>query len=341
MSLYDDFQSEIIAQTDIIFYLEKQFEKEYRETAYILELSHIESNIDVLYNDNAKMMSELLSKCDEKIAANSKLYIEVDDLPEWVKKVDLREPMGEIIDYCVQTLKCDETLTLEALKDELDYVNSATDGAFYHFSDEKLQELIDVSRLVFIHEKNSAVEMQDYDIEKLKTSIRLIDNSSSSNIFRQAFINIFSLFDAFVFDCLKAYFNHHPTELDNYFENKNNDKIKVSLGDVIEYLTIDDLKKEIIERQFSGKYISEIITKLKKYKPEIFEYIDFAKLMEMIERRNIHIHNKGIVDSKYSSNYNIYNLSVGDYAYIDSNYLLVNVFNTLSILSENLKNILQ
>ncbi len=209
------------------------------------------------------------------------------------------------------------------------------------FSDEKLQELIDVTGLLFNHEKNSILVKQDYELENLKNSIRLVDNSSSSNIFRQAFINIFSLFDAFVFDYLKTYFYNHPTELDIYFENKNNDKIKVSLCEVIEYTAIDDLKNEMIERQFSGKYLSETVAKLKKYKPVIFENIDYAKFMEMIERRNIHIHNKGIVDSKYNSNYNIYNLSVGAYAYIDSNYLLVNVFNTLSILSENLKNILQ
>ena len=341
MSLYDDFQSEIIAQTDIIFYLQKQFEKEYRATAHILGLSHIESNIDILYNDNTKMMSELLSKCDEKIAANSKLYIEVDDLPEWVRRIDLREPMGEIIEYCIEALRNEEALTLEVLKKALNYTNQGVKESIYGFSDEKLQELIDVSCLLFKHEKNSILAKQDYELENLKNSIRLVDNSSSSNIFRQAFINIFSLFDAFVFDCLKTYFYNHPTELDNYFENKNNEKVKVLLCEVIEYTAIDDLKNEMIERQFSGKYLSEAVAKLKRYKPETFENIDYAKFMEMIERRNIHIHNKGIVDSKYSSSYNIYNLSVGEYAYIDSNYLLVNVFNTLSILSENLKNILQ
>lgn len=41
-------------------------------------------------------------------------------------------------------------------------------------------------------------------------------------------------------------------------------------------------------------------------------------LMEMIERRNIHLHNKGIVDKKYCSFFNIYHFHEGEYAFIDN-----------------------
>ena len=46
------------------------------------------------------------------------------------------------------------------------------------------------------------MEEQDNIINVLKTTIKLVDNSSSSNIFRQSFINIFSIFDAYIFEYL-------------------------------------------------------------------------------------------------------------------------------------------
>lgn len=54
---------------------------------------------------------------------------------------------------------------------------------------------------------------------------------------------------------------------------------------------------------------------------------DFAKLIELVLRRNIHVHNRGIVDERYldknmkeMANFNVYGFEVGDYARIDNEY---------------------
>lgn len=59
--------------------------------------------------------------------------------------------------------------------------------------------------------------------------------------------------------------------------------------------------------------------------------------MEMIERRNIHLHNKGIVDEKYCGFFNIYHFCDGEYAFIDDKYLFTIVFNTLSQFTKNME----
>ena len=50
-------------------------------------------------------------------------------------------------------------------------------------------------------------------INSFKTSIKLVDNSSLSNIFRQSFINIFSIFDAYVFEYIEEFFCAYQKEL--------------------------------------------------------------------------------------------------------------------------------
>ena len=151
-----------------------------------------------------------------------------------------------------------------------------------------------------------------------------------SNIYRQSFVNIFSIFDAYVFDNLKEYFYEHPEHLDIFLDIKNNDRIKASIDDVVLFSSIEELKRDLIQKQFNGRYISELIRKLHKFKPSVFENIDYSVLLEMIERRNIHLHNKGYVDEKYCDSVNLYSLKIGEYAYIDSKYLFITVFNTLS-----------
>lgn len=43
-------------------------------------------------------------------------------------------------------------------------------------------------------------------------------------------------------------------------------------------------------------------------------------------------------DKKYCSSFNIYKLNVGDYVYIDREYLFIKVMNTLSKFSTNIEN---
>lgn len=338
MCLFEDFKAEINSQISIVYYIQQRFEKELKEVAHFVNLP-ISDDIDVLYNNNSQLMSELLNACEKHLKENECLYKDVDDLPEWVHKTDIREPLGELIEFCIESIGNGTKLSEDDLIKEIDRVNDFCEEKYFDISNEKLKEIIPAAQTILYLRRNNKLLLEDEKIQLLETTIKLVDNASSSNIFRQAFISIFSLFDAFVFDCLKQYFYKNPKELKVFF--KNNELLKMGFEEIIEQDNIDALKNEVIHRQFEGRYLSEIISKLKIYKKDLFNNLEYEKIMEMIERRNIHIHNKGLVDERYHKNYNIYKFNIGEYAYIDNNYLLVSVFNTFLIFSEQLKNLLK
>lgn len=335
MSFISDFQMELVSQTSIINYIKFQFEKELNNVSQFLDIN-IGGN---LYDNNAEFMKKLITKCDEALENINNNYVPNNPLPPIAKNLDVREPIGQAIEFCLESFDSEETLTVLSLKKELDNANKNSGEKLYNFTDKEIEGIITASKIIFDNNKNSELYKREMSIEVLKTTINLVNNASSSNIFRQSFINIFSIFDAYVFENLKIYFCKHPKELEKFLALKSNDKIKVNIDDVLLFDNIEELKENMIYKQFDGKYLSEIIKKLKNYNDDIFSNIDYPKLLEMIERRNIHLHNKGFVDTKYLKSYNVYKFKLNDYAYIDDEYLLIKVFNTLSQFASNFEKV--
>lgn len=331
MSLRSDFQMEMVSQTSIIHYIEFQFEKELSNVAELLDIK-IKKN---LYDNNIEFMKSLVMKCDVSLEHISKNYLPERPFPNTIKNINAQESFEEVIDYCIELLECEELLSTDILKKEFEEANRNNDEVYYNFTDKEIEEIIDIAQIIFDKNKNKKLYEEEISIESLKTSINLVNNASTSNIFRQSFINIFSIFDAFVFENLKMYFCKKPQDLEKFLEIKNTEKIKITIDDVLLYKNIEELKANMIHKQFDGKYLSEIIKRLKSYNPDLFSGIDYPTLMEMIERRNIHLHNKGYADYKYCTSYNIYRFNIGDYVYIDSKYLFTNVFNILSQFATN------
>lgn len=336
MFFLTDFQFELISQTSIVHYIEYQFEQELNRAKRFLNIK-IEENP---YDDNSDYMRVLNSACDDLLEKNSQSYLNEKKLPDIAQNVDVREPIGEVIQYCVETLEDGGYLGTTELKEELDEINriNGDDYSSYDFTEEQIKQIIESAYIIKDYRVNAEMEEQDEVVNSLKTTIKLVDNSSSSNIFRQSFINVFSIFDAYVFEYLKQFFYAKPEELEKFLDIKNNEKVKMTLDEMLYFDSIEDLKITMVQKQFAGRYLSELISKLKKYKPNIFIDIEYPMLMEMIERRNIHLHNKGFVDNKYYSSFNIYKLNIGDYAYIDSEYLFIKAFNTLSRFATNIEN---
>ena len=335
MAFLTDFQSELISQTSIVHYIEYQFEQELNRAKRFLDVE-IQDN---LYDDNSDYMEILNAACDDLLEKNAQSYITEKSLPAIAQNVDVREPIGEIIQYCVETLEDGGYLGITELKEELDEINriNGDDYSFYDFTEEQIKQIIESAYIIKDYRVNAEMEEQDEIVNSLKTTIKLVDNSSSSNIFRQSFINVFSIFDVYVFEYLKQFFYAKPDELEKFLDIKNNEKVKITLDDILYFDSIEDLKISMVQKQFAGRYLSELVNKLYKYKPNIFIDIEYPMLMEMIERRNIHLHNKGFADNKYCSSFNIYKMNLGDYAYIDSEYLFIKVFNTLLQFTTNIE----
>lgn len=335
MGFLTDFQLELLSQTSIVHYIEYQFEQELNRAKRFLNIT-IEEN---LYDNNSGYMRMLMSACDDLLEKNSRSYLKEKPLPDIAKNVDIREPIGEVVQYCVETLEDGGYFGTSELKDELDKINrtSGEDYSFYDFTEEQIKQIIESAYIIKDYRANAEMAEQDEIVNSLKTTIKLVDNSSSSNIFRQSFINIFSIFDAYVFEYLQQFFYAKPDELEKFLDIKNNEKVKMTLDEMLCFDSIEDLRITMVQKQFAGKCLSELINKLNKYKPNIFSDVEYPMLMEMIERRNIHLHNKGFADNKYCGSFNQYKLNVGDYAYIDSEYLFIKVFNTLSQFATNIE----
>ena len=75
----------------------------------------------------------------------------------------------------------------------------------------------------------------------------------------------------------------------------------------------------------SGKYVSDVLEILHGYKADYFlvQGSDcFVEIMEMVQRRNLHVHKNGIVDEKYFTKGNGSQLDIhlGEYSVIDNLY---------------------
>ncbi|MDE6604391.1 MAG: hypothetical protein K2K85_00005, partial [Clostridia bacterium] len=209
MNIFDDFQSEIDSQISIIYYLQRRFEYEFQSVSHILNKT-IPNNIDKLYNNNSKIMNELSQACDSKLESNRSLYVNTDELPDWIKGVDIRDSIGELIELCIEYIENGEPLSLHDLQNMINEANEISGEKYYNFSNDKLGEILSVSQTIYKLRKNNKLTIEDEKLNLFKTTIALIDVSSNSNIFRQTFINIFSLFDAYVFDCVKLFFYRNP-----------------------------------------------------------------------------------------------------------------------------------
>ena len=209
MNFLNNFQSELISQTSIVHYIEFQFEQELNKVRRYL---NVEIK-DELYNNNSNYMKLILSTCDELLSRNSKSYVAEKELPAIARNVDVREPIGEVIEYCIETLEAGGELGVAELKQELDKINKENDEdyCYYDFTEQQIEEMIDSAYIIKDYRKNYELKERD----------------EWSNIFRQSFINIFSIFDAYVFEYIEEFFCAYPKELSLFLEVKNNEKLNL------------------------------------------------------------------------------------------------------------------
>jgi hypothetical protein len=86
---------------------------------------------------------------------------------------------------------------------------------------------------------------------------------------------------------------------------------------------MDTLRDEIIEEQLKKRYVKDLLLLLNgEWKVTCLEKGQkFERLIEMVLRRNIHVHHRGIVDQRYmGEKRNLDKLKLGDVAVIDQRY---------------------
>ncbi|HPG92646.1 MAG TPA: hypothetical protein PK675_04465, partial [Clostridia bacterium] len=214
-----ELNSELFSQYFVIDYIEGIFFSEYDIVKKILNISLEQNDIFINNQDFIKTVNKHLENKLDKYE-NSKITYK--EIPNWLDGVDARSEFGELIKFVIEYINeenYDSNCTLFIkIKEEINemYKNIALEDRIV-YSDDDIYKAITVAEI--INNNNICWENENYEkiLLNFKTTLRLLDNLSLSNIYRQSFINIFSIFDAFVFDTLKKYFENNIQELESFF----------------------------------------------------------------------------------------------------------------------------
>lgn len=332
MSIYDDFLNEIDTQERIIRYIEVCcFEEEYKKSYNILETPL--GDMGNIYDDNVEFIDDLRLKCQKVRDTISVQYKTIEPLPDWIYSIDHREPLGELIEYCVEMMENHGQLDISEIEKDVERTNIQTSEVSY--TEEDVKKAIDVAPTIYSSKQNEVLDTYEENITRLMATLDMLDVRLNTNIYRQSFISLFSIFDAYVFDYMKKYFMLHTNEVEKFFRNDTKEKQKISFEDIMAFEDIQSLKNSLIENKFDGKYIKQILMLIKEHKPQVFDGIEYNRIMETVNRRNIHIHNQGLVDARYVEKFNNDRLDIGDYAQISKQYFL----NATSLLKNFIQNL--
>lgn len=256
--------------------------------------------------------------------------------PEKLDSIDIRSELGELIfgikerfqeegsDHTFVRLKEKYMIQLQSqmhnMRLDYYYIDSIKDvesAVEYVFNSAEYLVLDnEYNDLMFILGKLKQIEIM----------IKMLNKEEQLSIVRQGFILIMTVFDATIFDLIRISLHKNFFKLIGFF-GKNE---KIPIDGLKEFEDFESFKECLIEDQLHKKYVKDILSILKKLNVVISEdksNDDYSKLIELINRRNIHIHNRGIVDDKYLEKnnkdqhvFNIYGFSLGDYAKIDNQY---------------------
>jgi hypothetical protein len=146
------------------------------------------------------------------------------------------------------------------------------------------------------------------------------------NIHRQAFVLLMTAFDAAVFDIARVALCNDFFKLIAMFGEDD----KLALKNLSAYVSFDEFRDQLIEKQLKSLYVKDVPSTLRDARIKVTTSGNgrqFVELMDLVRRRNLHVHNRGYVDERYlnrdekgQSIGNIYNYSVGQIAAIDATY---------------------
>jgi hypothetical protein len=134
-------------------------------------------------------------------------------------------------------------------------------------------------------------------------------------------------FDAAVTDLTRIKFRQRFFEFIPVF-GKNE---KVTLEEIGETGSFEAFRDQVVDEQIRRRYVKDLIGLLYAVgmnKGENVPRDEQVRLIELVLRRNVHVHNRGIVDDRYleldpssqKPKYNLHRLKIGDAAVIDDAY---------------------
>jgi hypothetical protein len=174
--------------------------------------------------------------------------------------------------------------------------------------------------------KIRALEHARKSLTDTQVLLRLVSPDAEINILRQGFILLMTALDAAIFDLVRIKLRKDFFALIGAFGKSE----KVSLQEISEAGSFESFRDQVIEKQLKIRYVKDLLGLLQGLGVKCVHEANgdtFGHLIELVLRRNVHIHNRGIVDERYlerdqqgTPKNNLYNLNLGDVATIDEAY---------------------
>lgn len=178
-----------------------------------------------------------------------------------------------------------------------------------------------------IDRKISTLRSIREECETINFFARMHSPEAEVNILRQGFILLMTAFDAAVFDLTRVALDRNFFGLIAKFDRDS----KIATSSIAATGSFDALKSKLVGDALRAKQLRGLLFELKDLAEPLLNPKGkwaFAHLIELVLRRNLHIHKRGIVDDGYLDSdpgkkpkFNIDGLKLGEVASIDRPYL--------------------
>lgn len=235
------------------------------------------------------------------------------------------------IEYFQDTLNADSTpadvAEAKRAAQEQQALNAAELGhERFNLSSQEFDLSIRTARWFVAEARESELTSALKQIERLELATRMQRPDTEINIVRQGFILLMTAFDAAVFDLTRVAIAEKFFKLIAAFA----DKETISYKELAEHTSFEGFREAQIEKRLKTFYLRDVLDALSRLGVECVAAggaEKFVHLIELVNRRNLHVHNRGIVDEHYlglrrdgKAQFNIYNLQLGSIASIDKDY---------------------
>jgi hypothetical protein len=246
-------------------------------------------------------------------------------------RFDHQDLLSEWVNHTLQHLSDEPTEEeIEAFRqrslDEAVQQTDRTEGVTDQVLADVIHDAIDIVMDIKWRAKGGGLQHVLDQFDELKLVARVATADAEINLLRQGFILLMTAFDAAIFDIVRVKFRKDFFKLIGVFGKQE----KMSFKRFEDAGSYETLRDELVEDQLKKRYVKDLLLILDHLRIDCFDAGGgecVGDLVELVLRRNVHVHNRGIVDGRYleqndqgQPEFNIFNLNVGDLAPIDETY---------------------
>lgn len=192
---------------------------------------------------------------------------------------------------------------------------------FYELYDneEEVYKLIDIALNNSNAERKLNLQKDCASLDSICRTIELFNLNNLMNVYRQCFIQTMAYFDNCIFELFECCMKKDYFFWLNKFKNSS-----IKTHDMATFSTFETFRDSHISELLKNCYVKDLLLILKNVDSNIFCENGkdvFSEIQELIGKRNVHIHNNGIVDNSYIEGFNIYGKVEGEVLIIDEEVL--------------------